>query len=78
MSKDFEGVSDARSFKRTAEFKFGTTHSNAGIRTLHATEKVDGHALNDWLQAEEEIARGSSRYWAWRHHAEKNLPDPKV
>jgi Protein of unknown function (DUF2934) len=39
--------------------------------------KIDGHALDDWLQAEEEIVRGVSRHWAWRHDAEKNPPDPK-
>ncbi len=36
--------------------------------------KVDGHALDDWLQAEDEILRGASRHWAWRHKTEKSPP----
>jgi Protein of unknown function (DUF2934) len=39
--------------------------------------KIDGHALDDWLQAEEEIVRGVSRHWAWRHDAENNPAGPK-
>jgi hypothetical protein len=35
-----------------------------------------GHVLDDWLQAEEEIVRGASRHWAWRHDNEKT-PKPK-
>jgi hypothetical protein len=35
----------------------------------------DGHALDDWLQAEEEIVRGVSRHWAWRHEQNKHSSD---
>lgn len=37
----------------------------------------DGHALDDWIQAEEEIVRGASGHWAWRHTVEKNATDSK-
>ena len=36
--------------------------------------KADGHALDDWLQAEDEILRGASSHWAWRHETEKRPP----
>jgi len=39
--------------------------------------RADGKALDDWLQAEEELIHGSSRHWAWRHDVEKNPPAPK-
>lgn len=38
----------------------------------------DGHAMDDWLQAEEEIVRGVSSHWAWRHVVEKNATDSKT
>jgi Protein of unknown function (DUF2934) len=38
--------------------------------------KGDGHDMDDWLQAEEEIVRGTSRHWAWRHAVE-NPTDSK-
>jgi hypothetical protein len=37
----------------------------------------DGHALIDWLQAEEEILRGASSHWAFRHTLEKNATGKK-
>jgi Protein of unknown function (DUF2934) len=36
--------------------------------------KADEHALDDWLRAEDEILRGASKHWAWRHQAEKSPP----
>lgn len=39
--------------------------------------KLDGRALEDWLQAEEEILEGATRHWAWRHDVERNSPEPK-
>lgn len=35
----------------------------------------NGHDMEDWLQAEEEIVRGAGGHWAWRHIVEKNATD---
>jgi Protein of unknown function (DUF2934) len=39
--------------------------------------KSEGQTLDDWLRAEEEIVRGASTHWAWRHDVEKNATNPK-